>query len=77
MEGLQYKIEPNMKAIKTALFDKEITYAELGLKLKISEASVINKLKGRTKFYLEEFFDLSQVIETDMMALVTIVPNTA
>jgi len=77
MEILDYKVQANMKAIKTALFDKEITYAEVGRELHISEASVINKLNGRTRFYLDEFYYLSLLIDTDMMSLLSVVPITA
>lgn len=74
---LEFKLVPNLKAIKTAMFELGVTHSELGVLLHLSTVSVYSRLAGKTRFYLDEFFDVSQALGKDMMSLVSIVPTDA
>ncbi|OHE41504.1 MAG: hypothetical protein A2Y16_05540 [Tenericutes bacterium GWF2_57_13] len=76
-QQLEYKLVPNLKAIKTAMFEQGVTHSELGVLLHLSTVSVYSRLAGKTRFYLDELFDVSQAVGKDMMSLVSIVPTDA
>lgn len=68
------RVEVDYKSIKTALFNKDITYAKLSEILHISEGSVINKLSGKSKFYIDELLIISQIVNIDINSLVSMAP---
>jgi|GEM_PF-6714618 len=52
--------------IKRKMAEKDLTKASLARKMKVADMTLIRKLNGKTKWFLDEVWQLTQILDVEM-----------
>jgi len=52
--------------IKRKMAEKDLTKASLARKMKVADMTLIRKLNGKTKWFFDEVWQLTQILDVEM-----------
>ena len=55
--------------IKRKMAEKDLTKASLARKMKVADMTLIRKLNGKTKWFFDEVWQLTQILDVEMNEL--------